>query len=549
MAGLLIASMSASFAQKSDNHNFEISKNLEIFNDIYKQLDLYYVDTLSADTVIGWAIDGMLRRVDPFTEYYPEDNMNELREMTTGKYAGVGAVIRYYKEEDRVMFVEPWEDSPATDVGIKSGDVILAIDGVDVKGKNVSDVSKMLRGDAGTSFELKVKRSGNPDPLFFKVTRRNIVMPPVPYYGMVGNQVGYIYFDRFTENCSRDVRRAIIDLKKQGAQSLILDMRGNAGGLLVEAVELVNMFVPKGQKVVYTKGKLSSVNSEYTTTKEPLDEKIPLAVLVDGMTASSAEIVSGALQDLDRAVIIGMRTYGKGLVQVPREVPYHGSLKVTTSRYYIPSGRCIQAYDYRHLNADGSVGTVPDSLTKVFYTAGGREVRDGGGIKPDIVMQPDSLPALVYDVAASDVALEYVCNYVAAHPEIAPAGEFVLSDKDYEDFVNLVAKSDFTYKRRTEEVLKLLKKAAQFEGCYDEAKEEFEALEQKMSGNVTADLMRFKKDISEILENDIVSRYYFQKGAIKQQLRDDKFVEKALEVFSDGDYYHSILSVSRNEKK
>lgn len=549
MAGLLIASMSASFAQKSDNHNFEISKNLEIFNDIYKQLDLYYVDTLSADTVIGWAIDGMLRRVDPFTEYYPEDNMNELREMTTGKYAGVGAVIRYYKKEDRVMFVEPWEDSPATDVGIKSGDVILTIDGVDVKGKNVSDVSKMLRGDAGTSFELKVKRSGNPDPLVFKVTRRNIVMPPVPYYGMVGNQVGYIYFDRFTENCSRDVRRAIIDLKKQGAQSLILDMRGNAGGLLVEAVELVNMFVPKGQKVVYTKGKLSSVNSEYTTTKEPLDEKIPLAVLVDGMTASSAEIVSGALQDLDRAVIIGMRTYGKGLVQVPREVPYHGSLKVTTSRYYIPSGRCIQAYDYRHLNADGSVGTVPDSLTKVFYTAGGREVRDGGGIKPDIVMQPDSLPALVYDVAASDVALEYVCNYVAAHPEIAPAGEFVLSDKDYEDFVNLVAKSDFTYKRRTEEVLKLLKKAAQFEGCYDEAKEEFEALEQKMSGNVTADLMRFKKDISEILENDIVSRYYFQKGAIKQQLRDDKFVEKALEVFSDGDYYHSILSVSRNEKK
>lgn len=549
MAGLLIASMSASFAQKSDNHNFEISKNLEIFNDIYKQLDLYYVDTLSADTVIGWAIDGMLRRVDPFTEYYPEDNMNELREMTTGKYAGVGAVIRYYKKEDRVMFVEPWEDSPATDVGIKSGDVILTIDGVDVKGKNVSDVSKMLRGDAGTSFELKVKRSGNPEPLVFKVTRRNIVMPPVPYYGMVGNQVGYIYFDRFTENCSRDVRRAIIDLKKQGAQSLILDMRGNAGGLLVEAVELVNMFVPKGQKVVYTKGKLSSVNSEYTTTKEPLDEKIPLAVLVDGMTASSAEIVSGALQDLDRAVIIGMRTYGKGLVQVPREVPYHGSLKVTTSRYYIPSGRCIQAYDYRHLNADGSVGTVPDSLTKVFYTAGGREVRDGGGIKPDIVMQPDSLPALVYDVAASDVALEYVCNYVAAHPEIAPAGKFVLSDKDYEDFVNLVAKSDFTYKRRTEEVLKLLKKAAQFEGCYDEAKEEFEALEQKMSGNVTADLMRFKKDISEILENDIVSRYYFQKGAIKQQLRDDKFVEKALEVFSDGDYYHSILSVSRNEKK
>lgn len=549
MAGLLIASMSASFAQKSDNHNFEISKNLEIFNDIYKQLDMYYVDTLSADTVIGWAIDGMLQRVDPFTVYYPEDNMEELREMTTGKYAGVGAVIRYYKKEDRVIFVEPWEDSPATDAGVKSGDVILSIDGVDVKGKNVSEVSKMLRGDAGTSFELKVKRTGHTDPLAFKITRRNIVMPPVPYYGMVGQNVGYIYFDRFTENCSRDVRRAVIDLKKQGAQSLILDMRGNAGGLLVEAVELVNMFVPRGQKVVYTKGKLSSVNSEYTTQKEPLDAEIPLAVLVDGMTASSAEIVSGALQDLDRAVIIGLRTYGKGLVQMPREVPYHGSLKVTTSRYYIPSGRCIQAYDYRHLNPDGSVGIVPDSLTKVFHTAEGREVRDGGGIKPDIVMQPDSLPALVYDVAASDVALEYVCNYVATHSEIAPAGEFALSDKDYDDFVKLVAESGFTYKRRTEEVMKLLKKAAQLEGCYDEAKNEFETLEQKMSGNVTADLMRFKKDICEILENDIVSRYYFQRGAIKQQLRDDQFVKKALDVFSDMDYYHSILSVSKNEKK
>lgn len=530
-------------AQKDSNHNFEISKNLEIFNDIYKQLDMFYVDSLSADTVIEWGIDAMLRQVDPFTVYYPEEGMDELKEMTTGKYAGIGAVIRYYKKEDRVMVIEPQEDSPAIEAGVKGGDLILSIDGKDMKGKSTQEVSENLRGDAGTTFELTVKRAGVEHPLSFKITRRNIAMPPVPYYGMVADGIGYIYFERFVDGCSRDVRRAVVDLKEQGAKALVIDMRGNPGGPLSEAVEVTNLFVPRGQKVVYTKGKLASVNSEHYTKKEPLDVDIPVAVLVDGSTASSAEIVSGAWQDWDRAVIVGERTYGKGLVQMIREVPYHGSLKVTTSRYYIPSGRCIQAYDYRHLNPDGSAKTLPDSLTKAFKTAGGREVRDGGGIKPDVVITPDSLPSIVYDIATSDVLLDYVNHYVQTHAAIAPAGEFSLTDADYADFVKMVEGSDFTYKRRTEEMMKLLERTARFEGCYEGAKPEFEALAAKMKGGVSADLEvpKNKEEIKSVLESDIVARYYFRRGVVRQQLKADKDLKTALEILADTERYESLL--------
>lgn len=530
-------------AQKDSNHNFEISKNLEIFNDIYKQLDMFYVDSLSADTVIEWGIDAMLRQVDPFTVYYPEEGMDELKEMTTGKYAGIGAVIRFYKKEDRVMVIEPQEDSPAIEAGVKGGDLILSIDGKDMKGKSTQEVSENLRGDAGTTFELTVKRAGVEHPLSFKITRRNIAMPPVPYYGMVSDGIGYIYFERFVDGCSRDVRRAVVDLKEQGAKALVIDMRGNPGGPLSEAVEVTNLFVPRGQKVVYTKGKLASVNSEHYTKKEPLDVDIPVAVLVDGSTASSAEIVSGAWQDWDRAVIVGERTYGKGLVQMIREVPYHGSLKVTTSRYYIPSGRCIQAYDYRHLNPDGSAKTLPDSLTKAFKTAGGREVRDGGGIKPDVVITPDSLPSIVYDIATSDVLLDYVNHYVQTHATIAPAGDFSLTDADYADFVKMVEESDFTYKRRTEEMMKLLERTARFEGGYEGAKPEFEALAAKMKGGVAADLElpKNKEEIKSVLESDIVARYYFRRGVVQQQLKTDKDLKTALEILTDTERYESLL--------
>lgn len=525
------------------NHNFDISKNLEIFNDIYKQLDAYYVDTLSADTVILWGIDAMLELVDPFTEYYPEDDMDKLKEMTTGKYAGIGALIRFIKKEDRVLIVEPWEDSPATEAGVKAGDLILSIDGQDMKGKSSQEVSNRLRGEAGTTLDLSVSRYGFDDTLSFRITRRNIVLPSIPYYGMINDSVGYIFFDRFVEDSYRDVRQAIVELKGHGAQSLVLDLRGNPGGPLVEAVEVTNLFVPRGKKIVYTKGKLSSVNTEHFTKREPLDTSIPLVVLVDGSTASSAEIVSGALQDLDRAVVVGQRTFGKGLVQMIRETPYHGSLKITTSRYFIPSGRCIQAYDYRHLNADGSAGVVPDSLTNIFYTANGREVRDGGGILPDLVVQPDSLPSVVYDLTNSDIEIEYVNHYVQAHPEIVPPGEFCLSDQDYENFVDFVANSDFRYTRRTEDLLRLLIKASRFEGCYDDAKSEFDALTLKLDVDVRADLMRpqNKNALRLILENDIVCRYYFRRGAIRQQLRDDKELKVALEILSSPNRYEQLL--------
>lgn len=528
-------------AQRSGSHNFEISKNLEVFNDIYKQLDRYYVDTLSADTVIGWAINSMLNKVDPFTVHFSETNMDDLRTMATGKYAGIGSVIRYKKSEDRVVIGEPYEGSPSDLVGLKAGDVLLTVDDKDVKGMATAEVSTLLRGDAGTRFVLKVRRPGVEEPLSFKITRENIQMPAVPYYGMKTDKVGYLLLSSFTEDCSREVRRAVMALKEQGAQSLVFDLRGNPGGSLAEAVEVVNLFVPKGQKVVYTKGKLASSNMEYLTQKPALDTEMPMVVLVDGSSASAAEIVSGALQDLDRAVIVGMRTYGKGLVQTIRETPYHGNLKVTTSRYYIPSGRCIQAYDYRHLNADGSVGTVPDSLTKVFHTASGREVRDGGGINPDVVMRPDSLADIVYEVAASDELFDFATRYVMTHKNIAPAGEFEISDEEYDAFVKEMVDGKFSYKYRSGSVLELLEKAARRDGCYDKVKDKIGELKTLLQPDLEGDLRKNKKNIKKILADEIIPRYYYQKGAVVQQLKDDVDLQEALDILADRERYDRIL--------
>ncbi len=528
-------------AQKSGNHNFEINRNLEVFSDIYKKLDMLYVDTLDADTVIGWAIKSMLRQVDPYTVYYSEDNMEELKTMTTGKYAGIGALVRYIKKEDRVAISEPYENTPAQRAGVRAGDVIQTIDGKDVKGLPVDKVSELLRGEPGSTFELVVKRYGYQEPLVFQITRENIQMPSIPYYNMLDQHIGYIALNSFTENISQEVRRALVDLKERGAQSLILDLRGNGGGSLRDAVNIVNLFVPKGKLVISTKGKLKSANEDYYTQSEPVDPDIPMAVLVDGWSASASEIVSGSLQDLDRAVIIGMRTYGKGFVQGVRELPYHGGLKVTTSRYYIPSGRCIQAYDYRHLNPDGSVGTVPDSLTRVFKTAAGREVRDGGGIKPDIVMKPDSLPTVVRELALNDVLPAYVNEYVFRYKQIVAADSFDISDEDYAAFVQKVKESGFTYNRRSDEVLNLLKETARMEGYYNAAKAEFDALEAKFTQDLETDLMRNKDKIKPFLNDEIVRRYYFQKGGIMLQLRDDPDVKEAKRILTDRNAYEKIL--------
>lgn len=515
---------------------FDISRNLEIFADIYRQLDMFYVDTLSADTAVRWAIDGMLSEIDPYTVYFPDNDQDDLKTMATGRYAGIGAIIRAYKKEDRCAIEEPYEGSPAQEAGVRAGDVILSIDGKDTKGWPVADVSKNLRGEPGTTFELRVQRQGEKKPLAFKITRRQIQTPAVPWYGFVdkAHQVGYLYLTSVTEKCSRDVRYAITEMRQQGMKKLILDLRDNPGGAVVEAVEIVGMFVPKGSLVVSTRGKLPASCHEYRTPDEPIDSVMPLAVLVNSGSASAAEIISGALQDLDRAVILGQRTYGKGLVQGIREVPYRGNLKITTARYYIPSGRCIQAYDYRHRTRDGAATTLPDSLTHEFRTRLGRPVRDGGGVLPDSVLIVDSVPTMVYDLFSSDAYFTYCNNYAATHEAIATPDRFALTDAEYADFIEQIAASDFTYNARTATALNQLRQLARAEGRYDEARAAFDALEAKLKENdLRADLQRFRHHIQPYLESALISRYYHNRGSIQHHALNDKDVKKAVETLMD----------------
>ena len=531
---------------KRDNHNFQVSKNLDVFNSVYKELDMFYVDTIDPQKVIRAGIDAMLEEIDPYTVYYPEDDLDDLKQMITGKYAGIGSIIRYYKKRERVVIFEPYEDTPAAEAGLKAGDVILEIDGKDVKGLMTDKVSEMLRGEAGTTFILKVERPGEAAPLEFRITRRNIQTPAVPYYGMLTDgKSGYVQLTSFTDNCARDVRRAIIELKEQGASQFVLDLRSNGGGSLKEAVEIVNLFVPKGLELISTKGKMRQACHVYKSTREPLDLKSPLAVLVDGASASAAEIVAGSLQDLDRAVIVGTRTYGKGLVQIPRDLPYNGQLKVTTSKYYIPSGRCIQALDYQHRDEKGQAIRTPDSLTNVFYTAAGREVRDGGGIRPDVAVEVPKQSHLLYYLLNNDVLLEYGNEYALSHPTIAGPQEFELTDEDYEHFKKMVLESGFKYDRQSEKALKELKEVAKFEGYLENAQAEFDALEKKLQHNLSADLDRLKKEIKPLIASEIVKRYYFQRGVIIQQLKDDTDLDKALEVLGDSTSYAAVFAVKK----
>ena len=531
---------------KRDNHNFQVSKNLDVFNSVYKELDMFYVDTIDPQKVIRAGIDAMLEEIDPYTVYYPEDDLDDLKQMITGKYAGIGSIIRYYKKRERVVIFEPYEDTPAAEAGLKAGDVILEIDGKDVKGLMTDKVSEMLRGEAGTTFILKVERPGEAAPLEFRITRRNIQTPAVPYYGMLTDgKSGYVQLTSFTDNCARDVRRAIIELKEQGASQFVLDLRSNGGGSLKEAVEIVNLFVPKGLELISTKGKMRQACHVYKSTREPLDLKSPLAVLVDGASASAAEIVAGSLQDLDRAVIVGTRMYGKGLVQIPRDLPYNGQLKVTTSKYYIPSGRCIQALDYQHRDEKGQAIRTPDSLTNVFYTAAGREVRDGGGIRPDVAVEVPKQSHLLYYLLNDDVLLEYGNEYALSHPTIAGPQEFELTDEDYEHFKKMVLESGFKYDRQSEKALKELKEVAKFEGYLENAQAEFDALEKKLQHNLSADLDRLKKEIKPLIASEIVKRYYFQRGVIIQQLKDDTDLDKALEVLGDSTSYAAVFAVKK----
>ena len=541
---LMVLLAAPAFAQIDRGHDFKTAKNMDIFNSIYKNLDLMYVDTLDAEEVVGNGIKAMLGSLDPYTTYYPEEKVNELKNMLTGKYAGVGAVVRYNFQLQRVCISEPYENMPAAEVGLKKGDIILSIDNEDMTNKDVAYVSDHLRGDPGTSFIIKVKRPSTGKTLKMKITRRTIQMPFLPYYGMLEGGFGYINFNSFTDNCAKDVRRAFIDLKKQGAKGLVFDLRNNGGGSVSEAVSIINMFLPKGKTVLKMQGKLQRSNKEYKTSVEPVDSVMPMVVLVNGNSASASEIMSGSLQDYDRAIILGTRTYGKGLVQTTMDLPYNGQMKLTTAKYYIPSGRCVQALNYKHAKG-GYVEHVPDSLTKVFYTANGREVRDGGGVKPDVEVKPDSLPNIAFYLAgardSNEVMLNYEVDYIAKHPTIAPAKDFALTDADYDEFKARVLKADFKYDRETEKYLKDLEKLAKFEGYYDDAKPEFEALKKKLSHNVAKDLDYNKEYIKQLLENEIVAAYYFQAGAIQNSLRYDKQIKEAVKLLNSPEEYSKIL--------
>ncbi len=544
LAAVLVAVAFFSF-KSGDDRNFQIAKNLDTFNSIVKELDMFYVDTLDPNKTVREGIDYMLSSLDPYTEYYPEDDQAELQQMLNASFGGIGSLITYNQKLKRSMIAEPFEGTPAAKVGLKAGDILMEIDGKDLAGKNNQEVSQMLRGAVGTSFKLKVERpdeKGGTRPLEFDIVRQTIQTPMIPYDTIFNKNVGYINLSTFSGTPSKDFKKTFLKLKKEGITSLVIDLRGNGGGRLEEAVEIANFFLPRGKVIVTTKGKTKQASNTYKTLREPLDLDIPITVLVNGATASASEILSGAFQDFDRAVIVGSRTFGKGLVQTTRPLPYGGVMKLTTSKYYIPSGRCVQAIDYKHRNEDGSVGTIPDSLTTVFHTAAGREVRDGGGVMPDIEVKQEKLPNILFYLVRDNLIFDYATQYCLKHPSIPSPQEFKVIDADYNDFKAMVKKADFKYDQQSEKIMKTLKEAAKFEGYLDEASEEIKALEKKLTHNLDRDLDYFSKDIRSMIADEIIKRYYYTRGGIIQQLKDDDGLQAALKILADPVKYKETLS-------
>lgn len=537
---LLAIALGASGATRS--RKSDISRNLDIFNALYKELQTFYVDSIDAEKSINIAIAAMLNDIDPYTEYISAKDQDAFRSMTTGEYGGIGSVIQE-RGAGQVMISEPYEGSPAAMAGLRPGDMIVSIDGDSITGWHSQQVSDRLKGQAGTVVSVTVDRPWVEDSILtFDITRRKIQIPSVPYYGVTPGGAGYITLTSFTDKSYEEVRDALTDLiDNKGVKSVILDLRGNGGGLLESAVQILGLFLPKGTAVLTTRGKGVLNEKVYKTTVKPVDTKIPLAVLIDGASASSAEIVTGALQDLDRAVVVGNRSYGKGLVQGTRQLPYDGILKITTAKYYIPSGRLIQAIDYSHRNPDGSVARIPDSLTTVFHTAGGREVRDGGGITPDVKVDYPDITRVTYNVVRDNWAFDFATKYAALNPTIAPAEEFEITDTIYADFKRSISPEKFEYDKVLETAMKQMRELAQSEGYMnDSVSARFDALEELLRHDLNRDLDINRKAISDYLADEILERYYYKKGSIIYDLRHDDTVSRA-EAILNGKEYGEIL--------
>lgn len=518
---------------------FDINKSIDIFNSVIRELDMFYVDSVKVDSLVNGTIRTMLARMDPYTEYYAEENIGDLQFMTTGEYGGIGSIISY--NNNRVIINEPYKGLPADKAGLKAGDAILEIDGADMEKASVKEVSDKLKGTPGTTLKLKVQRPGENKFREITLVREKIEIDPITYSALLDDNVGYFHYSGFTNGSSSRVKETILDLKKKGAKSLVIDLRGNGGGILDEAVNVVNFFVQKGLEIVSTRGKVKQWDRSYRTQNQPLDTLMPIVVLIDTGSASASEIVAGSLQDLDRAVIIGNRSFGKGLVQTPRDLPYGGNIKITTSKYYIPSGRCIQALDYSHRNPDGSVARVPDSLTHVFKTKNGREVRDGGGITPDYLIPQEKGGTIGYYLLTENIIFDYVTGWVIKHPTVASPASFRLSDTDYEQFKQFVKTKDFQYDQMSNRSLQSLKNIMEFEGYFNTASEEFKALEEKLQPDLDRDLDLFRKEIIKMIETEIVQRYYYKEGVLMYELRDDAALKKAEEVLKNKQLYDYTL--------
>lgn len=522
---------------------FEISKNLDIFITLFKELNLYYVDDTVPGDLVEKGIDGMLESLDPYTTFIPESDIEDYRFMTTGQYGGIGALIR--KKDSLVVVAEPYEGFPADKAGLIAGDIILEVNGKSTEGKSTTDISEVLKGQPQTEVKVKVQRFGHNKPMDVTILREEIQIKSVPYSGMLNDEVGYVNLSSFTDNCSQDVRTAVEELKEKGMKKLVLDLRGNPGGLLKEAVALSNLFVPKGELIVSTKGKVKEWNKDYKATQQPLDKDMPMAVLVNSGSASASEIVSGVIQDLDRGVIIGQRSYGKGLVQTTRPLSYNSQLKVTTAKYYIPSGRCIQALDYSNRRADGSVGKVPDSLISVFQTKAGRLVYDGGGIMPDVEVEPRKLSEVAFNLGLKMLYFDFATEYHFKHKEIAEVSDFRIDEELYNEFKKWLDTQEFDYTTDSEKMLEDLKEVAEEEKYFKRIESEYTALLEQVKHNKTRDLEDFQDEVKEILRGELVSRYYHQRGRIQAMLEDDIEIDKALEILADADEYKRILTESR----